>query len=192
MLLHHFRILPLRRLGLASSTALFLAVQAHAGVEVRHNRNDGDHRNDDDGCLGSGYALHNRRVQAQVGHQRNIKDLGIQELLDQVRLKDVVRGVGVILNGHRVTTGMSNATGYRNGAVEGPQHVEQTNEHWNLHEDRQAAGHRANAGLLVDLLHFLRGLGLVIAVLRADFLHLRLDFLHLARGTNLADGRLDH
>ena len=87
---------------------------------------------------------------------------------------------------------MADATGYCNGAVEGAQHVEQTNEHWNLHEDRQAAGHRTNAGFLIDLLHFLRGLGLVITVLRADFLHLRLDFLHLTRGTNLANGRLDH
>ena len=87
---------------------------------------------------------------------------------------------------------MANATGYGDGAVEGAQYVEQTNEHWNLHEYRQAAGHRTNAGFLVDLLHFLRGLGLIVAVLRTDFLHLRLDFLHLARGTNLANGRLDH
>ena len=70
--------------------------------------------------------------------------------------------------------------------------MEKTNEHWNLHQDRKAAGHRADASVLIDLLHFLRGASLILAVLRADFLHLGLDFLHLARRSNLAHGGLDH
>ena len=58
--------------------------------------------------------------------------------------------------------------------------MEQTNEHWDLSENRQAACHRANARFLVDALHLLRSLGLVIRVLGTQLLDLRLDLLHLA------------
>ena len=70
--------------------------------------------------------------------------------------------------------------------------MEQANEHRNLGEHRQAARYRPDASFLVDALHLLRCLGLVIGVFGAQFLNLRLDLLHLARGAQLRDGRLDH
>ena len=69
--------------------------------------------------------------------------------------------------------------------------MEQANEDRHLNQHREAGRHRADTHLLLRLAHLNHQLLLIIGVLALEFLHLRLELLHLARGAELVSGGLD-